>query len=63
MLDAAVAPPETPGFETVMTSELLWLANRPVTDLLRYRAAAEDWRSARGTKFDAYKQAQREGRR
>jgi transglutaminase-like putative cysteine protease len=27
-----------PGFETVMTSELMWLVNRPVTDLLRFRA-------------------------
>jgi transglutaminase-like putative cysteine protease len=38
VLDAAASPPVVPGFETVMTSELLWVANRPVTDLLRYRA-------------------------
>ena len=38
LLDAAPGRPEVPGFETVMTSELQWLANRPVTDLLRYRA-------------------------
>jgi transglutaminase-like putative cysteine protease len=38
VLDAAATPPAVPGFEAVMTSELLWLANRPVTDLLRYRA-------------------------
>ena len=38
LLDAAPRRPEVPGFETVMTSELQWLANRPVTDLLRYRA-------------------------
>ena len=38
VLDAAAAPPVVPGFETAMTSELLWVANRPVTDLLRYRA-------------------------
>ncbi|MDB5882777.1 MAG: putative rane protein [Ramlibacter sp.] len=38
VLDAAATAPVVPGFETVMTSELLWLANRPVTDLLRYRA-------------------------
>jgi protein-glutamine gamma-glutamyltransferase len=38
VLDAAATPPVVPGFETVMTSELLWVANRPVTDLLRYRA-------------------------
>ena len=38
VLDAAAAPPVVPGFEAVMTSELVWVANRPVTDLLRYRA-------------------------
>ncbi len=38
VLDAAITPPVVPGFETVMTSELLWLANRPITDLVRYRA-------------------------
>jgi len=38
VLDAAATHPVAPGFNTVMTSELLWLVNRPVTDLLRYRA-------------------------
>jgi transglutaminase-like putative cysteine protease len=38
VLDAATESPVVPGFKTVMTSELLWLADRPVTDLLRYRA-------------------------
>jgi transglutaminase-like putative cysteine protease len=38
VLDAAPTPPEVPGFETAMTGELMWLVNRPVTDLLRYRA-------------------------
>ena len=38
VLDAAANPPVVPGFEAAMTSELLWVANRPVTDLLRYRA-------------------------
>jgi len=37
VLDAAMKRPEVPGFETLMTSELQWVANRPVTDLLRYR--------------------------
>jgi protein-glutamine gamma-glutamyltransferase len=38
-LDAAQKAPELPsGFETLMTSELQWVANRPFTDLLRYRA-------------------------
>jgi transglutaminase-like putative cysteine protease len=37
VLDAAMKRPDVPGFETLMTSELQWVANRPVTDLLRYR--------------------------
>ncbi|MRD49171.1 DUF3488 and transglutaminase-like domain-containing protein [Caenimonas koreensis] len=38
VLDAAIKPPNVPGFETAMTGELLWLTNRPITDLLRYKA-------------------------
>jgi protein-glutamine gamma-glutamyltransferase len=38
VLDVAPSPPQVPGFETAMTSELMWLVNRPVTDLLRYKA-------------------------
>ncbi|MBC7603421.1 MAG: DUF3488 domain-containing transglutaminase family protein, partial [Ramlibacter sp.] len=38
VLDAAIKPPVVTGFETAMTTELLWLTNRPITDLLRYRA-------------------------
>jgi transglutaminase-like putative cysteine protease len=38
VLDAAAQAPAIPGVEAVMTSELLWVANRPVTDLLRYSA-------------------------
>ena len=38
VLDAAPQRPEVSGIETVMTGELQWIANRPVTDLLRYRA-------------------------
>jgi len=37
VLDATAKRPETPAFDVVMTSELQWVANRPVTDLLRYR--------------------------
>jgi protein-glutamine gamma-glutamyltransferase len=37
VLDAAQKRPDVPGFETAMTSELQWVANRPITDLLRYR--------------------------
>ena len=38
LLDAAPDPPQVPGFETVMTSELMWLVNRPITDLVRFKA-------------------------
>jgi protein-glutamine gamma-glutamyltransferase len=38
VLDAASQPPLVPGFQVVMTGELQWVADRPVTDLLRYRA-------------------------
>jgi protein-glutamine gamma-glutamyltransferase len=38
VLDAASQPPVVPGFQVVMTGELQWVADRPVTDLLRYRA-------------------------
>jgi protein-glutamine gamma-glutamyltransferase len=38
VLDAAASPPRAAGFRAAMTSELLWLTDRPVTDLLRYRA-------------------------
>lgn len=37
-LDAATQPPRAPGMEAAMTSELQWIASRPVVDLLRYRA-------------------------
>ncbi|MDB5946212.1 MAG: putative rane protein [Ramlibacter sp.] len=38
VLDVASRAPAVPGLDMVMTSELQWVANRPVTDLLRYRA-------------------------
>jgi transglutaminase-like putative cysteine protease len=38
VLDAAPRPPELSGMNSVQTSDLQWLATRPVTDLLRYRA-------------------------
>jgi transglutaminase-like putative cysteine protease len=38
VLDAAPKPPAVAQFDVTMTSELQWVANRPVTDLLRYRA-------------------------
>jgi protein-glutamine gamma-glutamyltransferase len=46
VLDAALAPPQAPNLQSVMTSELEWLATRPITDLLRYRAESfPDFRS------------------
>jgi transglutaminase-like putative cysteine protease len=37
-LDAAQSRPEVPGFEVLGTPDLQWLANRPISDLVRYRA-------------------------
>ncbi|MBT2325777.1 DUF3488 domain-containing transglutaminase family protein [Variovorax paradoxus] len=37
-LDAAPGKPELPGYELYGTPELQWLANRPIGDLVRYRA-------------------------
>jgi transglutaminase-like putative cysteine protease len=38
VLDVASVPPVAAGFAAAMSSELLWVADRPITDLLRYRA-------------------------
>ena len=38
VLDAALARPTVPGIGVNMTAQLQWLAERPVADLLRYRA-------------------------
>ena len=38
VLDAAVEKPSLPGLQTFMTSELQWMASRPITDVVRYRA-------------------------
>ena len=40
VLDAAAEKPVVPGHELAMTAELQWLADRPVSDLLRYRASS-----------------------
>ncbi|GAB1387495.1 protein-glutamine gamma-glutamyltransferase TgpA [Melaminivora sp.] len=41
LLDASDQPPELPeGFRPVMTPELQWLASRPITSVLRYRASS-----------------------
>lgn len=37
-LDVAQKPPEVPGFEVTGTPDLQWFANRPINDLVRYRA-------------------------
>lgn len=37
-LDAAPRRPELPGYELFATPELQWVANRPIGDLVRYRA-------------------------
>ncbi|ROZ61720.1 DUF3488 and transglutaminase-like domain-containing protein [Ramlibacter sp. WS9] len=37
VMDATNQPPQSPGFAAVMTSDLQWVLNRPVTDLLRYK--------------------------
>ncbi|MES2424568.1 MAG: DUF3488 and transglutaminase-like domain-containing protein [Pseudomonadota bacterium] len=38
LMEAAAEAPVVPGYEVGMTPDLQWLANRPVTDLLRYKA-------------------------
>lgn len=37
-LDATPKAPQVPGFQAFMTSELVWVLNRPVVDLVRYSA-------------------------
>ena len=38
VLDAAPASPVLAGYQSVMQDDLQWLANRPVTELVRYKA-------------------------
>ncbi len=38
LLDAAVKPPELPGPPSVMMADLQWIAARPITDMVRYKA-------------------------
>ena len=38
VLEAASAKPVMPGYETTMTSELVWLTDKPITDIVRYKA-------------------------
>jgi protein-glutamine gamma-glutamyltransferase len=37
-LDAATVAPVLPGYQLRTTSELQWFTNRPITDLIRYKA-------------------------
>lgn len=39
-LDAVTEQPVTPGVEAAMTSELAWVASRPIVDLMRYQAVS-----------------------
>jgi hypothetical protein len=38
LLDATPGKPALPGLDAVMTPELQWMADRPITDLMRYSA-------------------------
>ena len=38
LLEAAAQSPVLPGYRTVMQDDLQWLTNRPITDLIRYKA-------------------------
>ncbi|KQP35915.1 transglutaminase [Pseudorhodoferax sp. Leaf274] len=38
LLDVASRRPELAGLQALQTQDLAWLANRPITDLVRYRA-------------------------
>lgn len=38
VLDAAVSQPQLPGFQSMMQADLQWILNKPVTELVRYKA-------------------------
>ena len=38
VLEAATQRPEVPGYRSVMLPDLQWLTNRPITDIVRYKA-------------------------
>ncbi|QDL38163.1 transglutaminaseTgpA domain-containing protein [Rhodoferax sediminis] len=40
VLDAADQKPELPGYELTMTPDLQWRTDRPLTDIVRYRATS-----------------------
>jgi protein-glutamine gamma-glutamyltransferase len=38
VMEAATQPPALPGYQSTLQADLQWLVNRPITDLVRYRA-------------------------
>jgi len=38
VIEAAPDSPDLPGYQTTMTADLQWITNRPITDLVRYKA-------------------------
>jgi len=40
LLEAAAQSPALPGYGNVMQDDLQWLTNRPITDVVRYRASS-----------------------
>jgi protein-glutamine gamma-glutamyltransferase len=40
VLEAATQAPKVPGYEVMMSPELQWMANQPVSDLVRYSATS-----------------------
>jgi protein-glutamine gamma-glutamyltransferase len=38
VMEAATQSPALPGYQSTMQADLQWLVNRPITDLVRYRA-------------------------
>ena len=40
VLDAAPQSPDLPGYKTVMDTDLQWLTQRPITDVVRYTASS-----------------------
>ena len=55
-LDAAATPPSLAGYELRMTPALQWLTNRPITELVRYKAQSHTQFSYGPEKPDLYLQ-------
>ncbi len=52
VLDVAVKPPALPGMASFLTQELQWVAERPLTDIVRYQAESHT-RFSYGPRRDA----------